>query len=127
MRRPSASSTVSSVSLTETPTARGTDLGLEVLTPCLQELLLVVDDHLPETAEFVPSEAPRVRQGYRVEPELGYPVSVLHVDLGRFSAVAAVEEEACGTDPSNRGHRCPDRQGSVPVAGESDFFRDSSN
>src|SRR5262249_21262175 len=104
-RRPSDSSTVSSSSLTETPTARGMDLAFEEPMPCLQELLFVLDHEPPESAEVVPPEAPRVGQGYWTQPELRYGAAFLDVHVGRLVPFMAEEVEPRIPDSSDGRHR----------------------
>lgn len=83
-------------------------LGPEVVTPCLQELLAMIQDLVLEPAEFTSAETTRCRQDYWIKPELGQGSGLLDVDVSRLGPLVAVEEEPRGADARDRRHlrRC---------------------
>jgi len=49
------------------------------------------DNHCSQSIEFVSPETTRLREVYRIEPELSDPVIPLNMDVRRFRSFEAVE------------------------------------
>ena len=71
----------------------------------------MLDHESSQSSELVPTEATRLRQGYRTEPELGGPARQFDVDVRSLGTIGAVEEESGSLDPPDRRHAS--RTGSV--------------
>src|SRR6266516_3382108 len=94
MVRPSARSTVSVSPLAATFVAV-TDFSslAEELIPCLQNRFAVPDNQSPDLANFIAVEIAASSDPHRFQPEFCHVSVALDMNMGRFSAVACVEEQ----------------------------------
>src|SRR5215831_16502993 len=91
--RPSAKSTVNLSSVTVTCTATGSVSSTKVVMPRLKESCLVLHNKPHDTADLVSSKATIDHEYHRLQPELGHGPLPLHMDVRRFPAVGAEENE----------------------------------
>jgi hypothetical protein len=77
---------------------------MEELMPTLQQLLLVLFDKSQKAVDLSPRKAVTAFQQDGVEPELGFALLALYMDVGRFISITRVEEQPVRPGPKNRGH-----------------------
>jgi hypothetical protein len=61
--------------------------------PCLDDASVVLDDYAPDLVELARAEASIPRQNHGIEPELSLIPFMSNVNVHRFGAIEAVEEE----------------------------------
>src|SRR5262245_45753482 len=91
--RPSARATVNFSSVTVTCTTTGSVSSTKVNMPRLKESCLMLPHKPCDTAHLVGSKAAIGHKRHRLQPELGHGPLPLHMDVRRFSAVGAEENE----------------------------------
>src|SRR5262245_9718120 len=91
--RPSARSTVNLSSVTVTCTMPGSVSSTKVVMPRLKESYLVLHHKSCDTAYLVCAKAAIGHKRHRLQPELGHGPLPLHMDVRRFPAVRAEENE----------------------------------
>ena len=74
----------------------------------------MLKDYLPELRQLMTPEAPDLRQGHRLKPELGVPSGMSRVDVWWLARLHAVEKEPLPADSEQRWHAISLRQHSVP-------------
>ena len=96
--RPSANTTrrLSSVQLTST--ASGSTSTAKVLIPFLQQNIPILFDNLLDFRQLTATEATRLHQRYRAEPELSKFFSLLDVNMRRLMPFQAEEEKSISFD-----------------------------
>src|SRR5687768_1131125 len=112
MVRPSARCAVIRSSVTSTARTRGSPLPLlaraAVVTPCLQNPALVLQDNPPHGREVTWGEGVVGGERDRIQPELARRALAPRVDVHGLVAVEAVKEEAEGArDVRDRRHGAP--------------------
>src|SRR5262245_2580458 len=112
MVRPSARCAVTRSSVTSTVRIRGSFLATVVM-PCLQDAPQVLQNKGANPIQFAWRKAMIGTQCDRCQPKFTDHTLPAHMDMRRFMAIKAVEEQTVGAwDIGNRGHatRLPSSQ-----------------
>src|SRR5262245_48873766 len=111
--RPSANWATMALDVTLSPTKRGSLLAA-VLIPCLHHPLQADADDVPNPIQFLRREALVLCQANRFEPELTRFPLAPNVNVPRFIAIEAVEEEPIRTrNAVNRRHGTSPRRSAL--------------
>ncbi len=76
--------------------------------PCLHEALVVADHETLDLPEFRRPEPGHAGQRDRLQPELGQGIFTLHMDMRRFGAFVAEEEEPVCPESSSLDEADPE-------------------
>src|SRR2546428_3964145 len=98
---------MSSSRVMRTCRARAAVSTAKVLMPGLQELLLMTDDKSLDLPQFDGAKPCHPGEGDLLQPELRQAPLTLDVDMWRFGALVAVEEESVCAYPNHSRH-CDD-------------------
>ena len=103
--RPSARSTVNLSSVTVTCTATGSVSSTKVVMPRLKKSCLVLHHKSRDPADLVCAKATIGHERHRLQPKLGHGPLTLYVNVRRFPAVRAEENETVRSITKYSRHR----------------------